>query len=428
MKPPQTPARTSVATRVERVIDELAAELVSLTRELVRIPSTPGHEQNAQRAIARRYELLGLETEIVPSIREELQGHPAFSDDGIPFVDRLNVVATWRGKGGGRSLILNGHMDVVPPGDTAKWTHDPWGGEVNGDRLYGRGSCDMKAGLAAGAIAVQALKSMGITPGGDVTLQSVIGEESGGIGTLTTIVRGFRADSCIIMEPMGLGIVPVHSGAMTFRLTVHGRGAHASMKSLGVSAIEEFVPLLRALQRLNHERHRRFEHPLYDADRDIAPISVGTVKAGNWPSTVPDMLVAEGRIGAFPDESLDEARAEVRSAIDAAASEDPWLSHNPPVLEWFEGQFEPGVTPTDSPIVRTLSACHAQVTGSVPPIFGIPSGTDLRLFTRHAGIPTVLYGPGSLLQAHGTDEFVSIDEAITCAKVLARTILEWCGS
>ncbi len=428
MKPSETPARTSVATRVEHAIDELAPDLVRLTQSLVQIPSTPGHEQNAQHAIAARYESLGLEAEIVPAIREELDGHPAFSDDGIPFVDRLNVVARWHGKGNGRSLILNGHMDVVPPGDTAKWTRDPWGGDVEGDKIYGRGACDMKAGLAAAVVAVQALKSIGVTPGGDVTLQSVIGEESGGIGTLTTIVRGYRADACVIMEPMGLGIVPVHSGAMTFRLTVHGRGAHASMKSLGVSAIEEFVPLLQALERLNEDRHRRFEHPLYDSERDIAPISIGTVRAGDWPSTVPDVLVAEGRIGAFPDESLDEARAAIRSAIDAASASDNWLSSNPPVLEWFEGQFESGSTPIDSPIVQTVSTCHEQVTGSVPSIFGIPCGTDLRLFTRHAGIPTVLYGPGSVLHAHSTDEFVSIDETVTCAKVLARTILEWCGS
>jgi acetylornithine deacetylase len=214
-------------TRVDAAVDALAPELVEFARSLVRIPSVSGNEQAAQRAIAAKYEAFGLETEIVPSVREELESHPAFSDDAIPFVDRLNVIGRWRGRGGGRSLIVNGHMDVVPPGDAAKWTRDPWGGEIEGDRLYGRGACDMKSGLASAVFAVRALQSVGVQLAGDVLLQSVIGEETGGVGTLTTIIRGYRADGCIIAEPMDLRIAPVQTGALTFRITVHGKGAHA---------------------------------------------------------------------------------------------------------------------------------------------------------------------------------------------------------
>ena len=129
--------------RIDAAVDALRPELIEFARSLVRIPSVSGSEQAAQRAIAAKYESLGLSVDIVPSVREELESHPAFCDDAIPFVDRLNVVARWRGTGGGRSLILNGHVDVVPPGDLSKWTRDPWGGEIEGDRLYGRGACDM---------------------------------------------------------------------------------------------------------------------------------------------------------------------------------------------------------------------------------------------------------------------------------------------
>jgi acetylornithine deacetylase len=416
------------AARVEDAVDALRPELIDFARSLVRIPSVSGSEQTAQRAIAAKYESLGLSVDIVPSVREELESHPAFCDDAIPFVDRLNVVARWRGTGGGRSLILNGHMDVVPPGDLSKWTRDPWGGEIEGDRLYGRGACDMKSGLAAAVFAVQALQAIGVALRGDVLLQSVIGEESGGAGTLATIVRGYRADACVIMEPMNLRIAPVHTGALTFRITVNGRAAHACMRPHGVSAITEFLPIASALEHLNLERHQRFHDALFDDPNNIASLSMGTVRAGDWPSTVPDLLVAEGRLGVFPNESVSEARAALETAVREVASGRAWLQDNPPVVEWVEGQFEPGTTPLDAPIIERLFRSHEEVTGTPASLFGVPCGTDLRLFTRHAGIPTVLYGPGNVLHAHAADEHISLEQVVTCTKVLARTMLTWCGT
>lgn len=413
--------------RIDAVIDAMSDRLIALLQQLIACPSVSGQEQDAQRAIAAIYERLGLETEIVPSTRERLEHHPAFSDDGIPFRDRLNVVGRWRGEGGGRSLILNGHMDVVPTGDRANWTHDPWGGDVLHDRVYGRGSCDMKAGLAAAIVAVEALQSLGYRPHGDVLLESVIGEESGGVGALTTIVHGYRADACVIMEPTELALCPVQSGALTFRLTVAGRAAHACMKPSGVSAVEQFMPIFAMLERLNAERHRARPHPLYDNPANIAPISIGTVRAGNWHSTVPDSLIAEGRFGIFPGESADEGRDALARALDAECARHPWLAEHPPVLEWFEGQFESGETPPDAPIVESVGRSHTTVTGQRAPVRGITFGADLRLFTRHANIPTVMYGPGSASVAHTTDEFVPIPELVTCAKTLAHTIVDWCS-
>ena len=414
--------------RVDEAVDVLRPELIDFARSLVRIPSVSGSEQAAQRTIAAKYESLGLAVDIVPSVREELDTHPAFCDDAIPFVDRLNVVARWRGNGGGRSLILNGHMDVVPPGDLAKWTRDPWGGEIEGDRLYGRGACDMKSGLASAVFAVQALQAIGVALRGDVLLQSVIGEESGGVGTLATIVRGYRADACVIMEPMNLRLAPVQTGALTFRVTVNGRAAHACMRPHGVSAITEFVPIVTALEHLNADRHQRFRDALFDDPNNIASLSIGTVRAGDWPSTVPDLLVAEGRLGVFPNESVADARAALETAVHEVASGRAWLRDNPPVVEWVEGQFEPGTTPLDAPIVERLSRSHEAVTGMPASLFGVPCGTDLRLFTRHAGIPTVLYGPGNVIHAHAADEYISLEQVVTCTKVLARTMLTWCGT
>jgi len=416
------------AARIDAAVDALHPDLVEFARSLVRIPSVTGSEQEAQRAIAAKYESLGLSVDIVPSLREELESHPAFCDDAIPFVDRLNVVARWRGTGGGRSLILNGHMDVVPPGDLSKWTRDPWGGEVEGDRLYGRGACDMKSGLAAAVFAVQALQASGVKLPGEVMLQSVIGEESGGAGTLATIVRGYRADACVILEPMNLRLAPVQTGALTFRITVNGRAAHACMKPHGVSAITEFLPIASALEHLNVDRHQRYHDPLFDDPNNIASLSIGTVHAGDWPSTVPDLLVAEGRLGVFPNESVAEARAALEATVRGVASGRAWLKDNPPVVTWVEGQFEPGTTPLGAPIIERLSVSHEEVTGMAASLFGVPCGTDLRLFTRHAGIPTVLYGPGNIIHAHAADEYISIEQVVTCTKVLARTIVAWCGA
>lgn len=285
----------------------------------------------------------------------------------------------------------------------------------------------MKAGLAAAVFAVQAVQAAGVRLRGDVVLQSVIGEESGGVGTLTTIVHGCRADACIIMEPMELSICPVHSGALTFRIVVQGKGVHASLKPTGVSAIDEMIPLLQALDRFNADRHLTFSHPLYADPANVAPISVGTLRSGQWPSSVPDLAVAEGRLGVFPGEEVSDARAAFAALIAGVARGRPWLAEHPPRVEWFEGQFEPGSTPLDAPILRTLSESHEALAGSPPPLIGIPSGTDLRLFTRHAGIPTVMYGPGSLRHAHGADEFVPVSELVQCTRVLARTLVSWCG-
>ncbi len=235
--------------KISGKVDSLRDELVAFLSRLVQFPSLPGQEQAAQQFYADQLRGLSLDTQIIPSRKEELESHPAFCDDGVPFDERLNVIGRWPGTGkkgkkkeAPRTLILNGHMDVVPTGSESLWSRSPWSGEVKESKLYGRGSCDMKAGLAANLFAVRVLQSLGFRPAADVLLESVIGEESGGVGTLTTIVKGFKADAAIITEPTRLHVCPVQSGAMTFRIEVSGRAIHACMKPHGESAIEKFYP------------------------------------------------------------------------------------------------------------------------------------------------------------------------------------------
>jgi len=410
-------------------LDQLRPELTAFLAKLVQFPSLPGHEQDAQHFYADKLRSLGFDTEIIPSLREDLERHPAFCDDGVPFRDRLNVVGRWRGSGRnpGRTLILNGHMDVVPTGSEKLWTGSPWSGAIRNGKLYGRGSCDMKAGLTANVYAVQILQLIGFIPASDVLLESVIGEESGGAGTLTTIVKGFKADAAVITEPTRLHLCPVQSGALSFRVKVSGRAIHACMKPHGVSAIEKFYMVLQSVQELERRRHVEYKNALYEDPNNIAPVNFGTLHAGDWPSTVPDELIVEGRFGVLPGETTDAARSAMAGAIAKAASADPWMKEHPPHLEWFEGQFESGQTALDSPIVKALTECHEKVFAKVPVVQGVTYGSDLRLFTNHGGVPAVLYGPGDIMKAHTVDEFVDLDEVFAAAKVLAWIITQWCG-
>ncbi|MDE3155716.1 MAG: ArgE/DapE family deacylase [Acidobacteriota bacterium] len=415
-------------------VDAQRDELVAFIQSLVQTPSLPGRERPAHALVAARLTTMGLGVDVVPIEYERIREHPAFCDDGIPFEDRINIVAQWRGAGpGGRdastpggSLILNGHLDVVSPGDELRWTGSPWSGAVRKGRIYGRGACDMKSGVGAMIFAVAALKAAGVTLEHDVLIESVSGEESGGAGTLATIVKGYRADAAIIMEPTSLKMCPVQAGALTFRLKIPGRSVHACIKQEGVSAIDKACLLMNALLDLEQARHRAIVNPLYPDPMHIAPISVGTIHAGNWPSTVPEQAVLEGRYGVLPGESVGEARQAMAEALTRVAAADPWLSKHPPVLEWFEGQFESGQTPVDSPIITTLADSHEAIIGAPPVIEGVTYGSDLRLFTNHAGMPAVLYGPGDVHQAHAVDESIEIEEIMTATRVLALTIFRWC--
>ena len=410
---------------IDRAVDDLAAQTTEMIQELVRIPSITGDETAAQGFVAGVLRDLGFSVDQWNPTREDLQDHRSFSDDGLPLGSRPVVVGRWGGSPGGGSVILNGHIDVVPPGREEDFPHGPWQGEVHDDLLWGRGACDMKAGLIAGILAVAALQRAGLTPAPEVIVESVIGEESGGVGTLATVVRGYRADAAVVLEPTRLQLCPVGCGSCSFRLHVPGRAAHGAMREEGVSALDNLWPLHRALMAFETERHRGFSHPLYPDDRLAAPLSIGTVQAGDWPSTVPEALVAEGRYGIFPGEDLDVARAAFEQVVMAAAATDPWLAEHPPTVEWFEGQFESAVTDLDSALLTQLGEAHSEVRGAPTGVHGVSYGSDLRFFTNDAGMPAVLYGPGDVADAHTVNEHVQLTEVLDAAKTVALMLMNW---
>ena len=343
-------------------------------------------------------------------------------------VDRTSaraVLARWRGTGDGPTLLLLGHTDVVPPGDLGAWSSDPFTPFTHGDRLVGRGSCDMKAGTAAMWFAVRALRAGGVRLRGDIVLAAVSGEEDGGLGTYALVDRGVRADACVIPEPTNLDIIPANGGALTFRLRVRGLATHASRRTEGVSAIALFMPVLDELERLEARRNAHVD-PLMDRWPIAYPLSVGTVHSGDWASTVPDLLIAEGRLGVALDETPAQARADLEQTIARLCAANPWLADHPIEVEWWGGQFAAGRTDPQHALVRELSEAVTSVRGRPPDVYGGPYGSDLRLLVG-AGIPTVQFGPGDSAAAHAPNEWVSIADTITCARALALFAATYCG-
>ena len=404
-------------------IDSLLPWATDLLRRLVAEPSITGQEHAAQAIVTSSLSELSMDVDTWCPRLADVAEHPSFSDDGLPLGDRPVVVGTWGTDTDRPTVTLNGHIDVVPAGDVTRWPYDPWSGEVVDGRVHGRGTCDMKGGLVAGLLAVAALKNAGLEPAVNVAVQSVIGEETGGVGTLAAVLRGHVGDAAVIMEPTRMDRCPVGAGSASFRLHVHGRAAHGAMREQGVSAIERFVELWAAISALESARHERFDHPAFTDGSLVAPISIGRLEAGDWPSTVPESLVAEGRFGVLPGETLADAYRALEQCVATRTSGPGWSGLAAPTIEWFEGQFEPAATPLDAPLVEALGRTHGEVVGRPSAVRGVPYGSDLRFFTNDAGVPAVLYGPGDPSLAHSVGEHVSLGEVRDVALVLALMLL-----
>mgnify|MGYP006282390409 FL=1 len=400
--------------------------------ELLSIPSVSGSEAECevQAWLAERWADEGLEVDRWDLDLPALESDPAFPGMEVPRTHGLGVTATLHGTGGGPVLLLNGHTDVVPPGDLDAWTGDPFAPRrmpVDGmDSLVARGSCDMKAGVAAMWAAVRAVAHSGVSLRGSVILAPVSGEEDGGLGTFALLRHGVQADMCVVTEPTALDIVPANGGALTFRITVRGLAAHASMRTSGVSVIEKFIPVYRALEQLEARRNAEVD-PLMSRWDVAYPLSIGTIHAGDWASTVPDLLIAEGRLGVALGESNEQARAELERAVASACAADPWLRDHPVEITWWGGQFASGRTDPAHPITGLVRDGHRAMFGREPEIYGGPYGSDLRLLTGIGGIATVQYGPGIPFAAHTPDEYVPVSQVIDNANALAALIMQVCA-
>jgi acetylornithine deacetylase len=400
---------------------------IRLLQRLVQERSIRGDESKAQAIIIEKLRGIGLELDIWEIGGPELIGHALFSSDRKKFYGNPNVVGVLRGVGGGRSMILNGHIDVVPEGNIDDWDHDPYSGHIQDGRLYGRGSTDMKGGTVSLLLAIEAIKASDISLKGDVIFQSVIEEESGGAGTLAAVLRGYWADGAIIPEPTNMKIFPKQQGSMWFRITVKGRSAHGGTRYEGISAIEKMSVVINELQQLEKERNTRMKDPLYANIPIPIPINIGKMNSGEWPSSVPDTAVIEGRIGVAPNESLEKTREEMENWIHALKETDNWFHRHPPKIEWFGGTWLPGNLDESHELFHTVKHSYHKITGNSPVVEASPWGTDGGILSNIGGTPVIVFGPGTTEAAHDSNEYIVLEQMFEAAEIIALSILNWCG-
>jgi acetylornithine deacetylase len=409
-------------------IDKNRDKAINFLRDMVRIPSVTGDEAAIQKFLNGYLSKIGLKVDMWETNWEELKKHPGYRPVDRGYEGRPNIVATLKGTGGGKSLLLNGHTDVIPVGDGAGWSDDPWSASIKDGRIYGRGSCDMKSGVASHILAVEFLKELGLTPKGDVLINIVIDEEVSGHGTLDTVARGYKADAGISGETSDLAVQPACIGRIWFEIEIQGKPAGIQQRYLGVSAIELGYKIVKAVQELEDHRVATVRHPLYPKPLDSLPCIIGSFQAGNYPSAFPATALLKGSIGTVPTEDHEGVKQSLVDQIARVAATDPWMKDHPPKVRFVGYDAQASEIPRDHSIVQTVSRTYTEITGKQPVISGRQGAADTRFLNLYADTPTVIFGPGSTAVMHSDDEYVSIEDYITSIKVMALSIYDWCNT
>lgn len=411
--------------QIEAAVQARRDDIVEMLLDLVGVSSVTGNEGDVQQLVGKIMREQGLDVDEFLSSRDEIKDYLVHVGEQASYENRPSLVGTRKGSGGGKSLLFNGHVDTVPVEDRERWHHAPEG-ELVGDRVYGLGSSDMKGGVVANLAVPMILADLGVTLKGDLMVNSVTGEEDGGLGTLSTILQGYRADGVVITEPTLQKIAVASGGSLVFRITVHGKAAHGANRNKGVSAIEKFIPIFQALLAWEAERQQTVFHPLYDHLENKFPISVGTLRSGDWASTVPDKLVAEGRLGFLPGEDMESMMQQTRELVARVAEADDWMRENPPVVEFFSGQFTADEIAVDHPLTLAMKEAHRKLHGEDPEIIGFTGGADTRLWVRIADCPALNYGPGVYTMAHQSNEYIEIPTLLQTIAVMTQLAMDWC--
>jgi acetylornithine deacetylase len=429
---------------VDAFIRERSEDLVGLVRAMVAcdtvsVDLSPGsdHRENEeariQELLADRLAASGAAVDQFEPDAAELRDHPMMPP-WHHWKGRPITVATLRGAGGGRSLIVNGHIDVVSPGDLERWTSPPFEADVRDGRIYGRGAVDMKGGIAAAIFGLEALVANGVKLAGDVIVETVPDEETCAMGTVAVIERGYRADAGLVPEPTRLNFWIATRGLLHGSVVVPGRSAHAEMNQPswreggGVNAIERSVPVLRAFQEVSADWATRDSKAHALLGRPSVQPTI--IQGGAFISNVPESCRIDVNATYLPADADENGygsgpRGEILRAVEAVAAGDEWLAENPPSWTWAT-DYPPSEIDPGEEILAVTRAAAAEVGVDARPE-GIDTTYDGALLTRLAGVPSPAFGPGDLARAHAPDEWVGVDELLLGARAYARTICAWCG-
>ncbi len=412
----------AVDTNWERQVDWL--------KTLVAFPSLRGREAPCQDWIAREFSGRGWAVDrytLAEVEMADLPGHSPVMD--TDYRDAVQVVASLRApRQQGRSLIMQGHVDVVPTGPADMWSTPPFVPVVQDGRLHGRGANDMKSGVCAMVFALDALRAAGHLPASDVYVETVTEEESTGNGALSTLARGYRADACLIPEPTARKILRATVGVMWFRLRLSGRPVHVSQSETGTNAILSAFGLIEALRGHTRDLNQRVRrHPWFSRIPDPIKFNPGKIAGGDWASSTPSWCEVDCRIAVLPGMSLAEFREELTGVVMAAARQDPFLADHPPEILWNGFQADDYVLEPGSDFEKAVRAAHRRHAADEPAETILPAVTDCRFYGRYYGIPSLAYG-ASGTGSHGFDESVELESIRQVTLTIASFLADWCGT
>lgn len=433
---PLTERERAVVQEIARRRDELvalAATLIGFDTSVHALDEPARDEAALQGYLAGRLRAVGAEVELWEPAPEDVAGS-RMTPPGLHFSGRPQLLARLHGAGHGRSLLFNGHIDVVTGEPRARWSHDPFQAVLREGRLYGRGACDMKGGVAAMVCAAETLASMGVRLAGDLLICTVTDEESTGVGGLAAVAHGVRADACVVPEPSDFAVWVACRGSLIPTITVPGRPGHAGMpqphwrEGGAVNAIEKSAVIMEALRRLQEDWRTRsaYRHPYLDPGEIVATMIAG----GEWIVSYPSACALTYHVEYLPAQADANGwgaavEREITEWVLRAAAADPWLAENPPTFSWAP-EVPPAEIASDAPIAQLALAAGAAV-GRPGPLAGLQNWFDGATFTL-AGTPSIAFGPGHLARAHTVDEYVEVDDLVAIAQALALLALRFCGA
>jgi acetylornithine deacetylase len=417
---------------LESAVDANWEKQVGWLQNLVRFPSRRGKEGPCQDWIAREFRARGWSVDrytLDAVDMDHLPGHSPVMD--TDYSQAVQVVATVRApvtETTGRSLILQGHVDVVPEGPADMWTYPPFDPVIRDGWMNGRGAHDMKQGVSAMVFAMDALRTAGFAPAADVYVQTVTEEECTGNGALSTLARGYRAEAALIPEPTANTITRAYVGVMWFRLRVRGVPVHVARAQTGTNAILSAYVLIQAIQKLTAEINERAKsHAWFKDVPDPVKFNPGVIRGGDWGSSTPAWCEVDCRIGLLPGTTLEEARREVTDAVARAAKGDAFMANNPPEVIWNGFQADPYILEPESEAERVLASVHESVFGTKLEPRLSTAVADTRMYGVYYGIPGLCYGPMGE-GGHGFDERANLANLKRTTLAIAAFIADWCGT